>query len=400
MNSPASVAELVVDHRGGLQRHAAEAIRTLERVFQTILCRVPIIEAPSGVEQIPRSPEAVAERVARALLSLSRDRADSSVTTLLPGIQTRLLAFVRRGISIEAQMLWSPKKHWTLGTESAVDLAELFALQTLVSIDSAVRTVYRPGMSYFIDVEDIEFEFMEGQSEEVANAQQIYIGGIKRLLLVLGLGELFTLRIMSKRAKDGQQLGQWRQQMLHNYRALQAYWSESQACPVSSWEMLPSLKEIHRLGWKGTIPPEMRRYYLNRLGKITDASEAQKVDMVLRNLAGILLHYQAGLLRGSGELDPVKLSFVRAANGVPAKLLEGRVDIRFAPRKLCSRVNAAAPWSTKGFLCQRNNKVRVSFRGWRELAAGGCRFTEGWYTIAGDSGAARVRADLISENEG
>src|SRR4029077_4464610 len=235
----------------------------------------------------------------------------------------------------------------------------------------------------------VEFQFMEGQSEEILNAQQVYMSGIKRLVSVLGWDELFTLSKMSEHAKDAEELKRWRQQMAENYRALEAYWHESEGCPVSLWETLQSFNEIGRLGWKGTIPLEMRRYYLDHLAKIV-ASDAEKVDMVLRNFAGILLHYQAGLLRGSGQLDPLKISFVRSADGAPAELLRGRVNIRFAPRKLCSRVSGAAPFATKGFACGRGNNMRVSFRGWHELAGARPRFTEGWFTIAGPNGDASV----------
>ena len=120
------------------------------------------------------------------------------------------------------------------------------------------------------------------------------------MLGALSLDDLFTLRRMSERAKDEEELERWRQQMAKNYRALEAYWHESEGSPVSSWEALASFKEIRRLGWKGTIPPEMRRYYLDRIAKVA-ASDAKRVAMVLRNFAGILLHYQVGLLRGSGH---------------------------------------------------------------------------------------------------
>ena len=299
---------------------------------------------------------------------------------------------------IEAQMLWSPKKHWVFGTEGAVDLAELLAFQTLISIDSAVRSVYRAGMSFVIDFEDLEFQFMEGQTEEVVNAQERYISGLKCILAALGFDELFVLRKISEHAQDAEQLRRWRQQMSENYQALQAYWYESEACPVWSWETLPSFKKIRELGWKGSIPPEMRRYYLGLLGKPIDTSDVKKVDMVLRNLATILLHYQAGLLRGSGQIQPIKFSFVRSAAGAPATLQEGRLDIRFAPRKLCSRVNAAAPWSTKGFVCGRGNEMRIAFRGWRELADSRYRFAEGWLTIGRHDVWASIRADFMLED--
>jgi len=247
-------------------------------------------------------------------------------------------------------------------------------------------------------LEDIEFQFMEGENERVANAHEIYRSGMTRLLKALGLDELFTLRRMSERAKDAEELRRWRQQMVENYRALEAYWYESEGCAVSSWETLASFKEIRRLGWKGTILPAMRRYYINRLGRLTDTSDAKKVDMVLRNFAGILLHHQVGLLRGSGGACPLKFSFVRPADAAPAELLDGRIDLRFAPRRLCSRVSAAGPWATKGFVCGRGNDVRVSFRGWHELAGAEYRFTKGWFTIAGQEGVAMVRADFMRED--
>jgi hypothetical protein len=98
----------------------------------------------------------------------------------MASIATRVLEFVRRGLPVEAQMLWSPKKHWTQGHDSAVDLAELMALQTLVTISSAVSQVYRPGTSFMIDIEDIEFEFMEGQNNEMVVARDLYISGMRR----------------------------------------------------------------------------------------------------------------------------------------------------------------------------------------------------------------------------
>jgi hypothetical protein len=401
MNSGTGIAELLVHYREGPDRLDEEVLPALERSFGTILSRLPGSDRPPRLEGIGADPEGVAASLARIIFNFARaEAAGASNAKAVAGIRTRLLEFVQRGIPVEAQMLWSPKKHWMLGTESAVDLAELAALQTLISIDSAVQPVYRAGMSFVIDLEDIEFQFMEGQSEEVVNAREIYMSGMKRLLKALSLDELFTLRRMSERAKDSEELSRWRQQMAENHRGLEAYWYESEEYPVSSRETLASFKEIRRLGWKGTIPPEMRRYYINRLGRLTGASDAEKVDMVLRNLAGILLHHQVDLLRGSGGVCPLKFSFVRGADGATAELLRGRVDLRFAPRRLCSRVSAAAPWATKGFVQGRGNNMRVSFRGWHELADARCQFAEGWFTIAGRDGAAKVRADFMREDQG
>ncbi|RPI08169.1 MAG: hypothetical protein EHM71_09020 [Zetaproteobacteria bacterium] len=343
-------------------------------------------------------PEGVADSVAGIVASFSRDAGTPAVSERTTGgIRPRIVEFVRRRTPVEGQMLWSPKKHWVRGADGAVDLAELAALQTLLSIDAAVRAVYPAGVAFRLDVEDIEFEFMERQDAEVVAARETYVSGLKRLIAALQLDEAFTLRRTSEHAKSEEELRCWRRQMVENHRALEAYWYESEGRTVAAQEALPSFKELRRLGWKGTIPAEMRRYYLNRLGRLADAPDRARVDMVLRNLAGILLHYQIGLLRGSGAAHPVKFSFVRPADSAPAELLVGRVDLRFAPRTLCSRVGAAAPWATKGFVCGRGDRMLVSFRGWHELVDARCRFAEGWLALAGPEDPAEVRVDLLCE---
>jgi len=393
--------EAFVRYREGLGGLEEGVLSALERLFRPILSHVQGgVEAPRD-GGIVADPDGVADRVTRIITGFSRPEAVPAVRERASEtIRTRILEFVRRRIPVDVQMLWSPKKHWICGAESAVDLAELAALQTLLSLDSAVRDVYQGGVSFRLDVEDIEFEFMEGQNEEVVKAQETYVSGLRRLIKILWLGEVFTVRRVSECAKNGEELGWWRQQMAENHRVLEAYWYESEGCTFAKEEELGSFQELRRLGWKGTIPPEMRRYYLRRLGRLADAPDREGVDMVLRNLAGILLHYQIGLLRGSGLVDPVKFSFVRPADFAPAELLLGRVDLRFVPRKICSRVSAAAPWSTKGFVYERGNRVLVSFRGWHELAGARCRFTEGWFTLTGREGAAEVRADFLRKEAG
>ena len=395
MNSRTDIAELVVDYSGGPAALNGEVARMIETIFKPMLGRLLGNGNSQPTRLIADNPADVAGKLASILFNHSRSAATGvSDAKTLAGLRDRLLEFVRRGGAVEVQMLWSPKKHWVFESDSAVDLAELLAVQTLVSIDSAVRSVYPAGLSFVIDFEDVEFQFMEGPGAEVINAQDLYISGLHRIVEALELDELFVLRRISEHARDAEELRRWRQQMAENYRALEAYWHESEACPVSSWETLPSFNRIRELGWKGTIPPEMRRYYLGLLGKPVDTSDREKVTMVLRNLATILLHYQAGLLRGSGKIQPIKFSLVRSAAGAPASLQEGRVDIRFAPRKLCSRVSAAAPWSTKGFVCGRKNDMQVAFRGWRELADARHRFAEGWLTFGRHDVSACVRADF------
>jgi hypothetical protein len=401
MTSHIGTAEVFVCYRGGPDDLEKDVLCALEGSFGLILPRLQGGHEAPCIGGIAFDPEGVANRVAQIIATFSRFGSSSAVRVeIVERIRLRIFEAVRRRIPVEVQMLWSPKKHWILGLENTVDLAELAAFQTLLSVDVAVRGVYRGGVSFLIDIEDIEFEFMEMQNEEVARARETYISSLKRFIKALQLGETFTLRSVSEHAKSSEELMRWRRQITENHRVLEVYWYESEGLTLPEREELGSFKELRRLGWKGTIPPEMRRYYLHRLGQLANVPDRQKVDMVLRNLAGILLHHQIGLLHGSGVIDPVRFSFVRPADATPAELLEGRLDLRFAPRKLCSRIGAAAPWSTKGFVCRRGGDVRISFRGWHELASQRFRFAEGWFTLTGREDTADVRADFLCEEAG
>src|ERR1700716_2288924 len=165
MNSPTGITVLLVHYTDGAGRFDEDVMRALERSFATTLSRSPGSDRPPSLEQIPDDPDEVADRLAQIIFTFSRAAAAGGPNAkAVGGVRTRLLEFVQRGGPVEVQMVWSPKKHWKLGRESAVDLAELAAFQTLVSIDAAVRTLYRTGMSFVIDFEDIEFQFMEGRS--------------------------------------------------------------------------------------------------------------------------------------------------------------------------------------------------------------------------------------------
>jgi hypothetical protein len=379
-----------IRYNGGADCLESELVSAIENTFGAILCRLQKVDE-AGCFSAPGESERIAEAVARTIAGYARfaDREKNA-----EGIHPRILEFVRRGIPIEAQMLWSPEKHWACGNESEVDLAELAALQTLLSVYSAVRKVYPAGLFYWLDLEDIEFEFMEAESKQLTDERETYISGLKLLVAALRLGDVFKLRRISERARNPDELMQWRCQMVENHHVLKSFWDESQGSPATSLEELPSCRKLRDLGWVGTIPPEMRSYYLNRLGKLAGTAD-ERTDMVLRNLAGILLHHQVGLLRGSSILEPVKFSFVRPADAAPAQLLPGRVDLRFVPRRVCSRVSAAAPWSTKGFLCRHRKHLIVIFRGRHELAGAEWNFDEGWFTLEGTNGSAVVRADFL-----
>jgi hypothetical protein len=350
---------------------------------------------PASSEDISRMSRAVAQQM------LAAARPPSSPQGLEVNravIEDRIARSIGLQIPIPAQMLWSPKKHWVLGADSDVDVAELMALNTLLSIHDGVRAIYRPGLAYTLHLEDLEFEFMEGVESDLNEARNRYIAGLRRVVTVLGLEDVFTTVRISEKARDEETLRGWFAQMDENYRALEAYWYESEANGIDGHEAYPSFAALRRLGWHGSIPLEMRNHYLRRLTAARDRPRAEKVRMILRNFSGILLHHQKKLLDTGSEVEPVKFSFIPPAPGAPDVLTKGRVDLRFVARAICSRVGSAGPWSTKGYFRLRDGAVVPAFGSWHGPLDAGSRFVPGHLTLIRRHQDVDVRADLLLES--
>jgi hypothetical protein len=292
-------------------------------------------------------------------------------------------------------MLWSPKKHWVLGADSDVDLAELTALNTLVTVHNSVRVIYRPGLAFTLHLEDLEFEFLEGVEFELKESRDRYIAGLRKMIQVLGLEDEITAVRISEKATDEEELHRWFSQMDENYRALEAYWYESETNGIAGHEAYPSFRALRRLGWLGSIPEEMRNHYLRRLTAVREQPQADKVRMILRNFAGILLHHQKNLLDTGSEVEPIKFSFIPPAPGAPAELTRGRMDLRFVARNICSRVGSAGPWSTKGYFRPRDGRIMPAFASWHGPVDPGSRFVHGHLTLTRHDQDVNVRADVL-----
>ena len=179
---------------------------------------------------------------------------------------------------------------------------------------------------------------------------------------------------------------------------LEAYWYESEERGVAGHETYASFRALQRLGWHGAIPEEMRNHYLRRLTSVRDEPLRDKVSMILRNFAGILLHHQKHLLDTGSEVEAIKFSFIPPAPGAPAQLSKGRIDLRFVARSICSLVGSAGPWSTKGYFRRRHGRILPTFGSWHHQTDEGARLIEGHITLTGEDHAVDVRADFLVED--
>ena len=269
---------------------------TFEAFFGALLQRDHCPPAHSCRSSSESATEGMARAAAEAMLAAGRAHAiPGAIDANRSVLEDRIAQCIRRDIPIPSEMLWSPKKHWVVGAESTVDLAELTALNTLLAVHNAVRAIYPRGLVFTLHAEDLEFEFMEGTECELKESRNRYIGGLRQTIRALELDDLFRVVRISEKATDHEELCAWFAQMEENYRVLEAYWYESEARGIAGHETYASFRALKRLGWHGSIPEEMRNHYLRRLTSVRDEPLRDKVRMILRNFAGILLHHQKHL---------------------------------------------------------------------------------------------------------
>lgn len=392
---PPIVCHYDVEEVGAPRQAVLENLSTLfSELFAYDQSR-PATERP--IPPAESKAESLAHVVATAILQAARPGQATTRPNEI-AIESRIAECIRQNVPIAAQILWSPKKHWVTGPDSNIDLAELAALNTLLRIHANVRGIYRPGLAFTIDLEDIEFEFMEGASADLMQSRYNYIAGLQEVIRIFGLDDVFLTNKISDKAKDKQELCSWMAQMEENYNVLKNYWYESEKKGIDGFETYESFLALKRLGWDGAIPQEMRDHYLGRLSFRGVAEEA-KVDMILRNLAGILLHYQKSLLNTPGPVQPIKFSFIPSAPGAPSKLNSARIDLRFVSRRLCSLVGSAAPWSTRGLFRDRHGKITLTFSSLHTPMEPGTKLAAGHLTMSRESESLKLRADFLIQEK-
>jgi methylase of polypeptide subunit release factors/tRNA A-37 threonylcarbamoyl transferase component Bud32 len=313
-------------------------------------------------------------------------------------IRDRIRQSIENNLPIEVSMLWAPKKHFVSGADSMIDVAEVIALQTIYNICLQVRRIYSPGLRYTLYLEDFEMQFIEGNAPSFETDRSNYMDGLKKLIQILKVDSVINAVKVSDLAKTSQERAMWETRIEENYQRLKDYWFESEQKGIDGYENYESYKALIKLGWKGPIPQIMRNYYRARVSRLLGEDDSKKVDdMILRNFAGILLHYQTKMLRTPGDIEPLKFSFVPEAPGTLEDFQRGRIDIRPIPSSITR--TSMPPWTGQGLLRIKDGRITPQFRSWHELMDPS-RLIHGHIIFKRGKESVMVRTDfLLDENQ-
>lgn len=272
--------------------------------------------------------------------------------------------YVQANIAISSILTWGPKKFFSGKEENHVDLSEVLSFQTLMLLNHKVTSIYSPGLHFDIFIEDFEGKFIEGAHLE--NTFDSYISELEKLVKILSMNKIIRIIRTQDLIMVNYNFKELTDQLNINYNCLREYWLESEKLGIETSENLESYKKIEKLGWFEKIGHDTRDYYIGRLNRIlgNTKTQLQKIDMTVRLLACVLIHRQYDLFKINNESELVKLSFLKMGGG-PKKLMNGRIDIRTIPANVSKK--HLSPWSAKGCLRLKKNKVLPVLRRYNEL---------------------------------
>jgi len=310
-------------------------------------------------------------------------------------IQKRICFCLRQNIPIEVVMTWAPKKHLVVGEENAIDLNELVAIERLYDFHKRIEKIYPQGLHYNIYIEDFAGDYIEGMDQAIQGSIQKYKEGMMQMVNVLGIQKIFNIISINRFAENEGIYQEMVNRLGEIYPKLKSYWMESQEKGIEGYAKYKSYEDLQSLGWEGEIPQAMRDFYLDRaynLYRDTISMEEKKL-MVIRDLTAVMVTSEFNILRGDGEITPLKFSFVRPAPGIPKSRMKGRIDLRSILLDVTKK--SIPPWSGKGYLAFKRGCIRPSMKSWREPINPIYKMIKGSLKLSRENLKVLIRADFL-----
>lgn len=248
--------------------------------------------------------------------------------------------------------------HKTIVDEN-IDLAEVYALKTLSSLNSRVSKLYSKGLHIYLREEDVTGWFLTGTSTEVRDSIEKYLANFEKLIRILRYDNFITPFRESQlvRYEDIVALIDVYSNPIRNY-------INDTNGDSDNYQELTSYKVLMALGWKGEIPLEQRDFYRARYKRNYPDKSAFEIDeMIVDYLSISFAKSQFGALVPEHiKSDFIQLTFAPPIPGIPKDIVFRRIYYRTLPVNI-SRMHLPF-WRAKGFLNLNNGEVNLAINNW------------------------------------
>lgn len=278
---------------------------------------------------------------------------------------------------------------------ASIDIAEVSALNQLISLDNAIKEFYPSGLRINIRIEDIGgyWLFREEGTGSITNNDSVlsYSEDLTTLIHILR-GDSLIDPVWESTLMNGPEYFR----CVDNYSVLidgyLRYSEDNQNLGIG-----PAFESLNELGWKGEIPLEQRDYYYSTYEKLyPNANHIQNRKRLADYLGGAMVRYK---LNGRGEpktdYGHIQLTFIQPIPGTPTSINSNILYWRSVPMSQ-SRTNIS-PWRAKGYLHISGNDVKTKITNWgnTELID---QLQSGSVSISDDLRSVKVKVDYLIEN--
>lgn len=288
-------------------------------------------------------------------------------------------ACMQKDVPIPIVVPWGCKK---VDNSTGVDLAEIAALKQMEALQRRVQQLHAPGICVRIRCEDIgAFYLFDDQGEEGACAIRDYALTFPHLPHLLGLDDFITVFMDS----DHFPLAWYTRECERVAEVFYSYLLATEG--MEEPETHPTYRALEGIGWKGSIPPEMREHFYASYARLYDDDRATSIYRLARYFAQTPVRKRmnaAGNLPEWGN-DWLQLNFAPPVPGVPMMVTNRILYYRTFPT--CITRTHILPWRAKGYLKECGEPALTSFRD-------PMFFVYGCIELRDERASVRVRCDV------
>lgn len=341
--------------------------------------------------------EFLVQQFPRAAVSPS-DKLEALTQVLVGTLQSRLgptpkpesMVLIRKvihsaistGQKIPVLVPFGPKKPGS--SRSSIDVAELFAVRSLLELDSVTRDFHAPGLDIRVRMEDLTGFILEG--DEFSPAIERYVGDFEKLARIL-TGGLVEVARETEMVPDA---AAFKSDVAAAATRIRRYLETTTGEePLTE---TPAGNALIEVGWSGAISQAMRAHYAHKYEVIYP----NETDDFRR---GVLSDYFAtALVRRKVKATGARaewgryiqinfLSPVSSSKDTPQAVLHRRhIPLRFSKTHV-------VPWRAKGFLeIGSGDEVTPAQVDWSRQAE--LDLVENHVTFSDGRESIRIRADL------
>lgn len=235
--------------------------------------------------------------------------------------------------------------HKTVINEN-IDLAEIYALKTLSSLNLKICKYYPKGLIFYLREEDITGWFLTGTNKEVRQNIEQYLNGFERLTRVLGYEKF----IIPFRESDLIEYKDIVASIDIYSNPIRSYLNDTKEVLDNNYQNYTSYKALKELGWKGNIPIEQRNFYRERYKRHYPEKSMQEIEEMIVNYLAISFAKSQLSALAPKEINNefIQLTFAPQIPGIPQDIVSRRLYYRTLPTNI-SRMHLPF-WRAKGFL--------------------------------------------------